>query len=198
MSKSAGPLSSGCWSCSKADSSEGRWSLRPSHCSMSSSWWVLDCRISLPGLMVTHKQRAGPGARSRLPEPICSGRTSWGGPPADDHDVQDWQRVDREASITVNVRNLANPFLASHEPRASVGAACDLIGNARLREMTTSHCGPPACVHPVPQPEAPRIRPLVGTPVPAVTRTCSTSATWLHEVPRIWRTASAIPFIPWM
>jgi hypothetical protein len=30
-----------------------------------------------------------------------------------------------------------------------------------------------------------RIRPLVGTPVPAVTRTWLTSATWLHDVPRI-------------
>ena len=30
-----------------------------------------------------------------------------------------------------------------------------------------------------------RMSPLVGTPVPAVTRTCSTWATWLQEVPRI-------------
>ena len=43
-----------------------------------------------------------------------------------------------------------------------------------------------------------RIRPLVGQPVPAVTSTCSTSSTWLHDVPRIWRTASVILFIPWM
>ena len=38
----------------------------------------------------------------------------------------------------------------------------------------------------------------IGTPVPAVTRTCSTPGTWLTEVPRNWRTPSAIPFIPWM
>ncbi len=29
-----------------------------------------------------------------------------------------------------------------------------------------------------------RTRPLVGTPVPAVTRTCSTFATWFTAVPR--------------
>ena len=43
-----------------------------------------------------------------------------------------------------------------------------------------------------------RIRPLVGTPVPAVTRTGPSPGTWLTEVPRIWRTASAMPFMPWM
>ena len=40
--------------------------------------------------------------------------------------------------------------------------------------------------------------PLVGTPVPAVTSTCSAPSTWLTEVPRTWRTASAMPFMPWM
>ena len=40
--------------------------------------------------------------------------------------------------------------------------------------------------------------PLVGTPVPAVTSTCSTASTWLTEVPRTWRTPSAMPFMPWM
>ena len=44
----------------------------------------------------------------------------------------------------------------------------------------------------------PRMSPLVGHPVPAVTSTCSTSGTWLHDVPRICRTASAMPFMPWM
>ena len=33
--------------------------------------------------------------------------------------------------------------------------------------------------------DRPRMRPLVGTPVPAVTSTCSTGSTWLHEIPRI-------------
>ena len=33
--------------------------------------------------------------------------------------------------------------------------------------------------------ERARMRPLVGTPVPEVTSTCSTSSTWLHDVPRI-------------
>ena len=44
----------------------------------------------------------------------------------------------------------------------------------------------------------PSIRPLVGTPVPAVTSTGPSPLTWLTEVPRIWRTASAMPFMPWM
>jgi hypothetical protein len=44
----------------------------------------------------------------------------------------------------------------------------------------------------------PRINPEVGTPVPAVTNTCSTPSTWLTEVPRNCRTPSAMPFIPWM
>ena len=43
-----------------------------------------------------------------------------------------------------------------------------------------------------------RIRPLVGTPVPAVTRTGPSPGTWLTAVPRTWRTASAMPFMPWM
>jgi hypothetical protein len=43
-----------------------------------------------------------------------------------------------------------------------------------------------------------RITPLVGTPVPAVTSTFWTSGTGLTDVPRTWRTASAIPFMPWM
>ena len=42
----------------------------------------------------------------------------------------------------------------------------------------------------------PRMSPLVGTPVPAVTSTWLTSGTWLTEVPRTWRTPSAMPFIP--
>ena len=44
----------------------------------------------------------------------------------------------------------------------------------------------------------PRMRPDVGTPVPAVTRTCSTSGTGFTDVPRSCRTPSAIPFMPWM
>jgi hypothetical protein len=44
----------------------------------------------------------------------------------------------------------------------------------------------------------PRIRPEVGTPVPAVTSTCSTSGTGLTDVPRSCRTPSAMPFMPWM
>ena len=44
----------------------------------------------------------------------------------------------------------------------------------------------------------PRINPDVGTPVPAVTSTCSTSSTWLTDVPRSCRTPSAMPFMPWM
>ena len=43
-----------------------------------------------------------------------------------------------------------------------------------------------------------RMRPLVGTPVPAVTSTGPSPGTWLTEVPRTWRTASAMPFMPWM
>jgi hypothetical protein len=46
------------------------------------------------------------------------------------------------------------------------------------------------------QRSTPRTRPLVGTPVPAVTTTCSSPATWLTDVPRTRRTASAIPFMP--
>src|SRR5580704_19532663 len=42
----------------------------------------------------------------------------------------------------------------------------------------------------------PRMSPLVGTPVPAVTSTWLTSGTWLTDVPRTWRTPSAMPFIP--
>ncbi len=44
----------------------------------------------------------------------------------------------------------------------------------------------------------PRMSPDVGTPVPAVTSTCSTSGTGFTEVPRSWRTPSAMPFMPWM
>src|SRR5262249_5112321 len=44
----------------------------------------------------------------------------------------------------------------------------------------------------------PRIKPLVGQPVPAVTSACSTPGTWLHDVPRICRTHSVMPFMPWM
>ena len=44
----------------------------------------------------------------------------------------------------------------------------------------------------------PRIRPLVGTPVPAVTSTGPSPGTWFTESPRTWRTASAMPFMPWM
>src|SRR4051812_9727214 len=42
----------------------------------------------------------------------------------------------------------------------------------------------------------PNISADVGTPVPPVTSTCSTSATWLTDVPRTWRTPSAMPFMP--
>ena len=42
----------------------------------------------------------------------------------------------------------------------------------------------PSFSFPKGQKSAPRIRALVGTPVPAVTRTCSTSSTWLTDVPR--------------
>src|SRR3954454_8493435 len=42
----------------------------------------------------------------------------------------------------------------------------------------------------------PNISADVGTPVPPVTSTCSTSVTWLTDVPRTWRTPSAIPFMP--
>ena len=41
------------------------------------------------------------------------------------------------------------------------------------------------------QMDQPRISPDMGTPVPAVTSTCSTSSTWLTDVPRRWRTPSA-------
>ena len=40
------------------------------------------------------------------------------------------------------------------------------------------------------------VKPII--PVPAVTSTCSTPGTWLHDVPRIWRTDSVTPFMPWM
>src|SRR6185312_6882101 len=43
-----------------------------------------------------------------------------------------------------------------------------------------------------------RISALVGTPVPEVTSTCSTSSTWLWDVPRTCRTPSVMPFMPWM
>ena len=46
------------------------------------------------------------------------------------------------------------------------------------------------------QRSTPRTRPLVGTPVPAVTTTCSRPGTWLTEVPRTSRTPSAMPFMP--
>lgn len=47
------------------------------------------------------------------------------------------------------------------------------------------------------QPTAvPRTKPLVGTPVPAVTITLATSAGWFTDVPRTNRTPSAMPFIP--
>ena len=48
--------------------------------------------------------------------------------------------------------------------------------------------------------QAESTRPLVGTPVPAVTSTWldAAAATGLTEVPRTWRTASAMPFMPWM
>ena len=52
--------------------------------------------------------------------------------------------------------------------------------------------------HPARGQAAPMTRPLVGTPVPAVTSTGPSPGTWLTEVPRTCLTASAIPFIPWM
>ncbi len=63
------------------------------------------------------------------------------------------------------------------------------------------HCGQPAPG--VSRSERGALRrsatsPLVGTPVPAVTSTCGTSGSWLTDVPRSWRTASAMPFMPWM
>src|SRR4029077_17963299 len=36
----------------------------------------------------------------------------------------------------------------------------------------------------------------VGTPVRAVTSTCSTAATWFTDVPGNWRMPSAMPFMP--
>ena len=48
-----------------------------------------------------------------------------------------------------------------------------------------------------PGPQAgPRMRPLVGTPVPAVTSTGPSPGTWFTELPRTCLTASAMPFMP--
>ena len=63
-----------------------------------------------------------------------------------------------------------------------------LLGG-QIDKHRTLRCAPQAL---------PKIKPLVGTPVPAVTSTLCTSATWLAAVPRTWRTASATPFMPWM
>ena len=54
-----------------------------------------------------------------------------------------------------------------------------------------------AAWQPIPQ-SCPRIIPLVGTPTPAVTSTWSFFAGWFSDVPRISRTPSFTPFIPWM
>ncbi len=72
------------------------------------------------------------------------------------------------------------------------------------RRRTTAAGPPPPPDHHhrrhrrVGQRSTPRMSPLVGTPVPDVTTTCSTDGTWFTPVPRTWRTPSAIPFMPWM
>ena len=50
----------------------------------------------------------------------------------------------------------------------------------------------------VAQRSTPRMSPLVGTPVPAVTTMCSSPEIWLTAVVRTWRTPSAMPLMPWM
>ena len=62
----------------------------------------------------------------------------------------------------------------------------------------TAHAPEPETDERSPQRSAPSTSPLVGTPVPAVTTTWSTSSTWLTALPRTWRTPSAMPFMPWM
>ncbi|SUA02500.1 Uncharacterised protein [Mycolicibacterium fortuitum] len=44
----------------------------------------------------------------------------------------------------------------------------------------------------------PRINPDVGTPVPAVTKTCSTPSTWLTEVPPQLAHTLGDAVHPWM
>ena len=63
-----------------------------------------------------------------------------------------------------------------------------LLGG-QIDKHRTLRCAPQAL---------PKIKPLVGTPVPAVASTFSTFATWFTAVPRTWRTISAIPFMPWI
>ncbi len=67
----------------------------------------------------------------------------------------------------------------------------------RPTEIQKPRPGPNSSISMV-HPASVRISPLVGTPVPAVTSTWGTSGSWLTDVPRSWRTASAMPFMPWM
>ena len=68
----------------------------------------------------------------------------------------------------------------------------------RRRGTRTRQAATAAKLHARGYRSTPRITPLVGTPVPAVTSACSTPGVWLTAVPRTWRTPSATPFRPWM
>ncbi len=95
-----------------------------------------------------------------------------------------WLRCRRMARPSPQRRT---PDRRRHFSRRAPGQPHVERSNARLagRSSSTEGCQP-------------RIRPDVGTPVPAVTRTCSTSGTGFTDVPRNCRTPSAMPFMPWM
>src|SRR5699024_5677547 len=83
---------------------------------------------------------------------------------------------------------------------AEIAAAGDLAGG-RPRGMPRALYGGIAVQGPVDvrrTAQPPRTRPDGGAPVPAVTSTLEAPSTWFTEVPRICRTPSAIPFMPWM
>ncbi len=91
-----------------------------------------------------------------------------------------------------------------HHRRTTAAAATAATATATTATTATTAAGPPPPDHHhrrhrrVDQRSTPRMSPLVGTPVPDVTTTCSTDGTWFTPVPRTWRTPSAIPFMPWM
>src|SRR5690606_35522769 len=88
-------------------------------------------------------------------------------------------------------RVLDGPGVVVGDGPGAEGPAAPLP-RVRGADLRARRCAAPA------HPDAPRIRPLVGTPVPAVTSTLCTSPGWFTDVPRSSRTASAMPFIPWM
>ena len=105
-----------------------------------------------------------------------------------------WTRPTEIADV--HRRDAAQAAASSGSPRSFRGRAAH--DRLTVTGWPTDHPADPGDTGSVTVSPQERIKPLVGTPVPAVTRTGPSPGTWLTEVPRTWRTASAMPFMPWM